>query len=231
MVSQQSLGKLRLLNNLASRGFLDKDMVFYVDRLIPLGDLLSCLTDRQKYVVSLLYGLGNSPLLSANSLANSLTVTKTRILQIESKALRDLGISINAHLKDVERKDSEFFVSPTTFEAISPSITTGVSMPILRTITIDSLGLRERACNILKSHKLTTAYELIYNLPTLPSLRNIGEETTRNVIGVLASLVGGVSGITDIYITVRNPQTKLELGQYLSDVWWEDNAKRRYGVW
>lgn len=61
MVSQQSLGKLRLLNNLASRGFLDKDMVFYVDRLIPLGDLLSCLTDRQKYVVSLLYGLGNSP--------------------------------------------------------------------------------------------------------------------------------------------------------------------------
>ena len=218
MVSQQSLGKLRLLNNLASRGFLDKDMVFYIDRLIPLGDLLSCLTDR------------HSPLLSANSLANSLTVTKTRILQIESKALRDLGISINAHLKDVERKDSEFFVSPTTFEAMTPSITTGVSMPILRTITIDSLGLRERACNILKSHKLTTSYELIYDLPTLPSLRNVGEETTRNVIGVLASLVGGVSGITDIYITVRNPQTKLELGQYLSDVWWEDNAKRRCGV-
>lgn len=230
MVSQQSLGKLRLLNNLASRGFLDKDMVFYIDRLIPLGDLLSCLTDRQKYVVSLLYGLGNSPLLSANSLANSLTVTKTRILQIESKALRDLGISINAHLKEVERKDSEFFISPTTFEAITPSITTGVSMPILRTITIDSLGLRARACNILKSHRLTTAYELIYDLPTLPSLSNVGEETTRNVIGVLASLVGGVSGITDIYITVRNPQTKLELGQYLSDVWWEDNAKRRYGV-
>lgn len=230
MVSQQGLGKLRLLNNLANRGFLDKDMVFYVDRLIPLGDLLFCLTDRQKYVVSLLYGLGNSPLLSANSLANNLTVTKTRILQIESKALRDLGISINARLKDVERKDSEFFVSPTTFEAIHPSITTGVSSPILRTITIDSLGLKGRACNILKLHKLTNAYELIYNLPTLPSLRNVGEETTRNVIGVLASLVGGVSGITDVYISVRNPQTKLELGQALSSVWWEDNAKRRYGV-
>ena len=230
MVSKQSLGKLRLLNNLASRGFLDKDMVFYVDRLIPLVDLLFCLTDRQKYVVSLLYGLGNSPLLSANSLANNLTVTKARILQIESKALRDLGISINARLKDVERKDSEFFVSPTTFVAMPSSITTGVSSPILRTITIDSLGLKERACNILKSHKLTDAYELIYNLPTLPSLRNVGEETTRNVIGVLASLVGGVSAITDVYLTVRNPQTKLELGQALSSVWWEDTAKRRYEV-